>query len=74
MAVSVTAKANSNTYPVRPYAVICDWGERAAVAVLHLPHPPQPGLQFSAFGMAWEVVAAGTPSRGPVARPLARSR
>lgn len=74
MAVAIAFKESPSTSRTRSYAVICDWGEHAAVAVLRLPQPPKPGLRFSAFGMAWEVVAAGTPSRGPVARPLARSR
>lgn len=71
MAVAVAYKETNAAAGTRTYAVICDWGERAAVAVLRLPHPPAPGVRFVAFGEVWEVTAAATPTRGPVARPLA---
>lgn len=59
------------THSRRAYAVICDGGSAAFVAVLHLPHPPRPGLRFEAFGRTWEVVGPATPTRGAVARPAA---
>lgn len=72
MAVALAVEHNTRAWQLRPYAVICDRGDSAAVALLHLPHPPKLGLRFSAFGVEWEIVRAGDHTRGPVARPICR--
>lgn len=72
MALAATAKPLSSTPPLRAFGIICDGGDAASVAVLHLPFPPAPGLRFAAFGRTWEVVRAASLVRGAVAKPAGR--
>lgn len=70
MAVASCIPKQPQSQTKRCYAVICDAGKHAFVALVALPEPPQPGLRFSARGTLWEVVRAGDHVRGPVARPV----
>ncbi|MGC8917220.1 MAG: hypothetical protein ACP5NF_09610 [Thermoanaerobaculum sp.] len=72
MGLAATLKTEPSTPRLRAYAVICDGGQAAFVAVLKLFHPPSPGLRFEAFGCLWEVVRPATVTRGAVAKPAAR--
>jgi|GEM_PF-3685891 len=55
---------------LRPVPVILDGGDAAAVFLLYLPAPPQPGFTFLAHGQRWVVVRPADHLRGAVAHPV----
>lgn len=73
VAVATCLQESAELQVAKRYPVICDGGEHAFVVLVRLPAPPTPGLRFSARGKLWEVVQAGSHTRGPVAKPVLRT-
>ncbi len=53
----------------RAIPVIADWGAKAAVVMVSMPHQPQVGDRFQHDGLEWVVVRAKDHLRGAVAVP-----